>query len=261
MTVAQPGLHQAEPAAHHTEMPLLDHLRELRNRVVVCAGAVVLGSLVCFLIWERILGWLLAPGRVDHPELKVVSFSPTDRIGVVFKIGMYGGLALASPIIIYELLAFIVPGLTTRERRMILPTVASTFAFLLSGMAFAYWIVLPKSLGFLLSFGSGTIENQIGIDSYLSFVLKSIFWTGLSFELPIVMAIIAWVGIATWRQMLKFWRYAIVLILILACFVVPTPDPVDQGIVAVPLFGLYLLGIALARIVGKRRPQAEVPGV
>lgn len=227
-------------------MTLLEHLLELRNRVLVSAIALVAGSLVCFLFWQKILGWLLAPGREAIPGMKVASFAPADRIGTIFEIGMYGGFALASPVILYELLAFVVPGLKSSERRLLFPAVLGTLAFMLMGMAFGYFIVLPLSLGFLLNFGKDEIQNVIGVKEYTSFVVRSVFFSGLAFELPMVMGLLGWLGLFRARQMLSFWRYAIVLIFIMACFVVPTPDPVDQTIVSIPLLGLYFLGIGFA---------------
>jgi sec-independent protein translocase protein TatC len=242
-------------------MTLLQHLRELRNRVFVMAIAVTIGGLVCFFFWETILGWLLAPGRAHSPGLKLASFSPVDRIGVIFQIGMYGGFALASPVVIYEVLAFVVPGLTGRERRFLFPALFGTFFFLVAGMAFGYYIILPLSLGFLLHFGSDQIENVIGVKQYINFVIRSVFWSGIAFELPMVLALLGGLGLVRPRQMLHFWRYAIVLIFILACFVVPTPDPIDQTIVSVPLLGLYFLGIGFAWFLHPSRRKPKVPAV
>lgn len=263
---AQPELQPltaAEPAPSHVrgEMTILEHLRELRNRAIVCSAAVVVGCGICFYFWETILGWLLAPGRAQDPALKLASFSPVDRIGAIFKIGMYGGIALASPIIIYEVLAFVVPGLTARERRAAIPAVFGSMAFLFAGMAFAYWLVLPLSLGFLLNFGGHIINNVIGIHQYTDFVLRSMFFAGLAFELPMVLGLLGWLNLVQPRSMLGFWRYMIVIVFVAACFIVPTPDPVDQAIVAIPLMGLYLLGIGLAWALGRGRRRAALEAV
>ncbi len=238
------------------EMTLMGHLIELRNRAIICAAAVLIGCCICFYFWEPILGWLLAPGRVQDPGLKLASFSPTDRIGVIFKIGMYGGVAIASPIVIYQILAFVVPGLTTRERRAVIPIVTGAVAFLAGGMAFAYWAVLPLSLGFLLKFGGSQINNLIGVRQYTDFVVRSMFFSGLAFELPIVLGILGWLNVVQPKALLGFWRYMIILVFIGACFIVPTPDPIDQAIVAVPLMGLYLVGIAFAWMFGRNRRNA-----
>ncbi len=258
---AQAGVVSELRRGDGAEMTLLDHLRELRNRVIVSAAAVVLGAAVCFFFWDTILGWLLAPGRAQSPDLKVASFSPVDRIGVMFQIGMYGGFTLASPVVVYEVLAFVVPGLTGRERRVLFPALLGTLLFLLAGLAFGYYLVLPLSLGFLLNFGKENIQNVIGVKQYTSFVVRSMFWSGLAFELPMVLALLGWLGLVKPVQMLHFWRYAIVLIFILACFVVPTPDPFDQTIVAVPLLGLYFLGIGMAWSLqpSRRRKASDAP--
>jgi sec-independent protein translocase protein TatC len=242
------------------EMTLVEHLLELRNRVLISGIAVVVGMLVCLFFWQTIFGWLLAPAREEFPDFRLSSFSPTDRIQMVFKIGIYGGFLLASPVVVYEMLAFIVPGLTPRERTAIFPGMIGATMFLLGGMAFAYWVILPASLGFLLDFGSEDIQNVIGIKQYMDFVLRVIFWVGISFELPMVMALLGWLGVVTARQLLKFWRYAIVLCFVLAAIVTPTPDPLTQSLVGGPLIALYLLGIGMAWFTGRRhrrvRPEA-----
>lgn len=248
-----PSGHQGGP-----EMTLLDHLKELRNRVLVSAVAVVLGMLICFFFWQDILGWLLAPAREQIAGFRVASFSPTDRISIIVKIGLYGGMMLASPVLIYELLAFIVPGLTPRERRLLIPGIAGTVLFLLGGMAFAYWVILPASLGFLLELGSNEIENVTGIKQYVDFVVRIIFWVGVSFELPMVMLLAARLGVVRARQLLGFWRYAIIVIFVIAAVVTPTPDPITQTMVAGPLLVLYFVGILFAKLVQKPRDPAPL---
>ncbi len=238
-------------------MTLLEHLKELRNRVIVCALALVIGCLVSFLFWQTILGWLLAPARADHPDFALSIFSPTESIGLIFKIGLYGGLIIASPVWIYEAFAFVVPGLTPRERRMIFPGLFGTVLFLLGGMAFAYWIILPASLGFLLDIGSENLNPVIGAQQYMDFATRIIFWVGVAFELPMVLALAARLGLVRAGQLLHFWRYAIVLVFIIAAIITPTPDPFNQSLVGGPLLGLYFLGILLARIVQKPRPRPE----
>ena len=235
------------------EMTLLEHLKELRNRVIVCALALVIGILVCVVFWQSILGWLLAPAREQIPGFKLFVFSPTESIGILFKIGLYGGLILASPVWFYELLAFIVPGLTPREKRMIFPGMIGVIFFLMLGMAFAYWIILPASLGFLLKLGGDNFEQAIGVNQYTSFALRILFGVGIAFELPMVLALASRLGVVTARQLLHFWRYAIIVIFVIAAVITPTPDPFNQSLVAGPLLLLYFLGVLMARIVQKPR--------
>ncbi|MCK9518086.1 MAG: twin-arginine translocase subunit TatC [Dehalococcoidia bacterium] len=240
------------------EMTLMEHLKELRNRVIVCAVAIVLGVIVCAFFWETILGWFLAPAREEIPDFRLVSLTPTDRIATIFKIAMYGGLVLASPVIIYEVMAFVVPGLTPKERNILLPGLLGTIFFLLAGMAFAYWIILPQSMGFLLNIGADEIENQQQIQAYVNFCTRLIFWTGIAFELPMVIAIAAKLGLVRARQLLGFWRYAIIIVFILAAIVTPTPDPVTQTFVAGPLLVLYFVGILFAWTLQPKQPEGTV---
>jgi len=242
------------------EMTLLEHLKELRYRVMVSGLAVLIGVIVCFYFWETILGWMLAPARERVEDFRVSSFSPTDRIGIIVKIGLYGGVILASPVVIYQMMAFILPGLTPKERRILLPGIVGGAAFLLAGMAFAYWVILPASLGFLLELGSDQIENVIGIKQYVDFVTRIVFWVGVSFELPMVLALAAKLGLVRARQLLGFWRYAVVIVFIIAAVVTPTPDPVTQTFVAGPLLGLYFIGILMAWAVQPKRKQPAGPG-
>ncbi len=187
-------------------------------------------------------------GSKSEENFRLASFSPTDRISAIFKIAIYGGLLLALPVIIYEALAFIVPGLTRGERRVLLLGVFGCAFFMLAGMAFAYYIVLPRALDFLLNVAAENVENVTGIHEYISFVTRIILWVGIAYQLPMVLAIAARVGLVTAGQLLRFWRYAIVLVFLLAAIATPTPDPLTQSVVAVPLLGLYFLGVFFARI-------------
>jgi sec-independent protein translocase protein TatC len=245
------------PPHGDAEMTLLEHLKELRNRVVISAVAVVLGMVICIIFWETIIGWLIAPARDEIPDFRPNIFSPTETIGIMFKVGLYGGLLLASPVVIYEITAFIVPGLTPRERRFVLPGLAGIVSFLLAGMAFAYWVILPASLGFLLNFGSGNFEEEIGAKQYIDFAVRIIFWVGISFELPMLLALLAKLRVVRARQLIGFWRYAVVIIFIIAAIVTPTPDPITQTFVAGPLVFLYIVGIFFAWIIQPKRPREE----
>lgn len=238
-------------------MTLIEHLLELRNRVIVCAIALIIGTLASFLFWETILGWLLAPARAQIPDFRVSSFAPIDRITAMFKIGVYGGLTLSSPIIIYEVLAYIVPGLTPNERRMLAPGMIGVVLFMLTGMAFAYFIILPASLGFLLSVGQNEIQNVTGVKQYMDFVTQIVFWVGIAFEMPIAIALAARLGLIRAKQLFVFWRYAVILVFIVAAVITPTPDPFNQALVGGPLLLLYFIGVFLAWIVQKPRPKAE----
>lgn len=237
------------------EMTLIEHLKELRNRVIWCAVSLVGGVVLCAVFWQTILGWLLAPARESHPEFELTIFAVTESISVLFKIALYGGLIVASPMVLYQTLMFVVPGLTASERKLILPAVLGGVGFLLAGMSFAYWVILPVSLNFLLDFGSDQFDPEIGASQYIGFALRIIFWVGLAFELPMVMALLARLGLVRARQLIGFWRYAILIIFIIAAVVTPTPDPLTQSLVAGPLILLYILGIVFAWILQRPKPR------
>lgn len=255
----EPNLHAVESDGG-AEMTLIEHLKELRNRVIVCAIAVMLGIALCAIFWQDIVGWLIAPARADHPGFALNVFSPTETIFLAFKIAMYGGLILASPVVIYEIMMFVVPGLTPQEKKLILPGLLGTLAFLLGGMAFAYWIILPASLSFLLDFGGDEFNNVIRAKEYIDFATRIIFWVGLAFELPMIIALLAKLKVVSARQLIGFWRYMIILVFIIAAIVTPTPDPITQTFVAGPLLVLYVVGVLFAwalRRGEKRPPEAE----
>ncbi len=196
-------------------------------------------------------------GSKSEEDFRLASFSPTDRISAIFKVSIYGGLLLAMPVIIYEVLAFIVPGLTGKERRILLGGVLGSMFFLVAGMAFAYYIVLDRALDFLLGVAAGNVENVIGIHEYISFVTRIILWVGVAYQLPMVLALLGRLGMVTAGQMLRFWRYAIVLVFILAAVATPTPDPLTQSVVAIPLLGLYFLGVLFAKLLYTPREERE----
>jgi len=243
-----------EPPPESGEMSLIDHLKELRNRAMVAMAAMVIGVLVSFYFWRDIAAWMIRPAKNYDPDFTLAVFGPTESFFLAMKMSMYSGVILASPIIIYEILMFVLPGLTAKEKKLILPSIAGTVFFLLMGVSFAYYIILPASLNFLLNFGGDNFEEVIQAEKYFNFTLRIIFWVGISFQMPMVIALLARLGVVTARKVLGFWRYMIVVIFVIAAVVTPTPDPITQTFVAGPLIVLYLVGIALAYLVQPKKP-------
>jgi sec-independent protein translocase protein TatC len=254
---SQPRLTAVKGYAGGPEMTLLEHLKELRNRVIVSAIALVIATAFCAIFWTQVYDFLIEPARSSHPEWKPTVFGPTEKIFLVFKIALYGGISVASPVIIYEILAFIVPGLTPRERKVVFPALLGSIGFLLLGMAFAYYIVVPVSFGFLYDFGGDRFNIAIGLKQYFDFAIHLVFWSGIAFELPMVMTLLGWLGLVRARQMLRFWRYAIVIVFLIAAVVTPTPDPLTQAVVAGPLLGLYFVGVLFAKLAQRPNRTAE----
>ncbi len=237
-------------------MTLVEHLKELRYRLLISAIAVVAGLVVTSIFGNDLIGFLKKPGEARHAELQLIFIEPFEMFATYFKVSLLGGLVLAMPIIVYQLLAFVSPGLKANEKKWVYLTVCGAMGLFLAGVAFAYYVALPPALDFLLNF-SGEAEPTIRIGSYIDFVTRLLFWTGVSFETPLIIMYLARFGIVGARQLLQWWRYAILGAFVLAAVVTPTPDPVTQSVVAGPILALYFLGILLAVLVRPRRKPAQ----
>ncbi len=232
---------------------ILEHLSELRYRLMVSAGALIVGVAVS--LWP-LTGWfidfLAEPGRDRVENFQLIFTEPLEYWTSYFRVSLLLGITIAMPIIIYQLLAFVGPGLTRQERRWLYPIVAGASLSFVGGAAFAYYIELPPALSFLLDQPSSfteEVEPLIKIQSYIDFVTRLILATGLVFELPLVVMGLAKLGVVTSRKLLGWWRYALVLAFVLAAIVTPSIDPVTQSLVAGPIIVLYFAGIALAKLV------------
>jgi sec-independent protein translocase protein TatC len=257
---AQPQ--QYQPATQERfpgkEMTVLEHLIELKNRLIVCAIAVVIGMVVSLIFAEEIIGWLEEPAKSRVGDFQPVQNRVTEYLEVYFRVGLLGGLILAMPVLVYEILMFVTPGLTPRERKMLFPSLIGIVAFFLMGCAFAYFVVLPPSLKFLLTFGNDVVDDFINIGDYINFVTRLIFFMGVAFETPMILAACAWLGVIRAKQLLGMWRYAFIASVAAAAIITPTPDPVICLTVAGPIFGLYLFGVGLAYLVQPKLPRSAL---
>jgi len=235
-------------------LTLLEHLQEFRYRITVSAIAVLLGMAVAFIFAGDIIDFLKQPAEDRSPNFQLQFIEPFEKFGAYFRVSMLGGLVLAMPVVLYQLLRFVTPGLKPNERRwLILTTVGATGLFVI-GVLFAYYLALPPAMDFLLNFGGEDIASpNIRIGSYIDFVTRLVFWIGVAFETPIVVMFLAKLRVVRARQLVGWWRYAIVIAFIIAAIVTPTPDPVTCTVVAVPIIALYFLGAALAFLVQPRR--------
>jgi len=243
-------------AAGGKYMTILEHLQELRRRLLVAGLAVVLSTGASFYFTKQILEFLKQPAEERSSDFILIFTEPTEKLVAYFQVALLVGLAGAMPVIIYEALMFVAPALTRQEKRWVYAVVlGATLAFAV-GMAFAYYVALPPALGFLLNFGGGEVAKpQIKIGSYVDFVTRLLLWTGVVFETPLVIMGVARFGVITSRQLVHLWRYAIIGAFVVAAIVTPSVDPVTQSLVAGPLIALYVLGIVLARIVEPRRAR------
>ncbi len=231
-------------------LTIMEHLLELRYRVMVCAGALIVGIGVSLYPLTRIaFDFLIQPGKDQVEGFQLHQFQLLEYWSTYFRVSLLLGLAIAMPVIMYQALAFVGPGLTKQERKWLFPIVAGCSAMFVAGMAFAYYIELPPALRFLLNTGNDDIKATIGVKTYVDTVTRLLLVTGLTFQLPFVIMGLAKIGIVTSRKLLGWWRYAILASVVAAAVVTPSIDAYTQTIVAVPILVLYVIGMALARLV------------
>ncbi len=231
-------------------LTVIEHLQELRHRVMMSALALVVGVGVS--IWpltKYALHFLVIPAQQQLQGFKLHQFQLLDYWSTYFRVSLLLGVALAMPVIMYEILAFVAPGLTKGERKWLYPIVVGASAMFVLGMAFGYYVELPPALRFLLHANSNDVEPTIGVQTYVDTVTRLLLVTGLVFETPFVMMGLAKIGVVTSRRLLGWWRYAILLAFVIAAIVTPSIDPVTQTVVALPILVLYFLGAALAKLV------------
>lgn len=230
----------------------MEHLKELRYRVTMSAVGVIIGLLISAIFADDFIRFLMEPAEEKDPEFRLVFIEPFENFVTYFRVSLLGGLILGMPFIVYHALRFVTPGLRPEERKWLYGTVAGATGLFLLGVAFAYYVALPPALNFLLNFNDDLAEPAIRIGAYIDFVTRLMLWTGVSFETPIVIMFLARFRIVNWRQLLQWWRLAIVGAFLIAAIVTPTIDPVTQAFVAGPIIVLYFVGVVLAVIVRPR---------
>jgi sec-independent protein translocase protein TatC len=231
---------------------LLDHLNELRKHLFRAALFMVITTSVTAFFMRDLLAFVTEPvGGIEALQ----AIEVTESVGVVVRIALLGGFALALPYIIFELYLFIAPGLKARARVTGILVIPIAFLFFVGGMAFAYFVMMPTALPFLLTFMD--IPAAIRPASYINFVTSLLFWIGIAFQFPLIVFAMAGMGLVRAENLLRQWRIAIVIIAIAAAMITPTIDPINMALVMGPMIVLYFLGIGLAFIAqGKREKRA-----
>ena len=232
------------PPQEAAVMPLMEHLKEFRTRLIRAFIALFITTAISFVFARQVFVILLEPlGDVTVQALK-----PTESLGNYMKVALLCGVILAMPFIVYQVARFIAPGLTKSEKRYLWVLVPGATLCFLTGVAFAYFVMLPAALPFLGSFMADLIEQNWAIGEYLSFVTSLLFWIGLAFELPLFVYFLAKAGVIDAQTLSKNRKYAIIAIAVLAAVITPTVDPLNMALVMGPLIVLYELGVILARI-------------
>ena len=240
------------------ELSFMEHLGELRRRVVICVIAVLAGSAASFVFYEEIIELLSRPAYdlKGSQGIELVFIEITELLTTAVKVSFVAGFVLALPVVLYQVIMFVAPGLTGRERRylfLFLPMALVAFA---CGVAFCYFVLIPPALRFLLGF-SDVAEPLIRISNFVNLMVRLLFWMGVAFETPLIMYMLAQLGIVSARQLSRFRRVWVVLAFLLGAIITPTFDPVNQTLVAGPLLVLYELGVLLAKLADRSRRRTE----
>lgn len=225
------------------KLSLLGHLEEIRRRLLYSTIFLIITIAVAFYFSQRIFDFLVSQAP---PEVPIIAITPTEMIVIYFKVCLYTALAMAMPFFIYQLIMFIRPALTRKERFYLYALMPALLLFFLAGAAFAWFVFLPNALDFLLHFMDDIVTYQIKIASLISFEVQIVFWMGVVFELPVVTFFLAKIGILNYRWLAKQWKWAFVGSFVVGAAITPTPDPINCTIVSVPIFLLYLLSILTA---------------
>ena len=225
-------------------MSRMEHLDELRRRIVHAAAYLAVGFAVAYVFHERLYGFIQEP--LDRLHIKLNYTHPMDALNLYLQVSLIGGAILASPFILYQVWLFIAPGLYQKERRFVIPFMGATVGLFLAGAAFGYFYVLPGALKILiLDFGK-KFNPIVTIEEYTGFFLSIILGLGISFELPILIFFLALFGIVSPQFLWKNIRYAILAVFLVSAIITPSPDPWTMCIYAIPMLCLYLIGIGVA---------------
>ena len=241
------------------ELTLLEHLSELRRRVFIALAALIIGAMVAFLFWADIVELLKRPAQElnDGAGVTLIATQVTELLSTSVKVSLVCGFVLALPVILYQVIRFVAPGLSPGERRYLFLFMPGALLAFVGGVAFAYFILTPRALPFLLTFGDGVAEPLIRISNLVDVMLRLLFWMGLAFETPVVMYLLAQLGLVSSRMFARFRKYWVVVAFILGAIITPTFDPINQALVAAPLLVLYEGGIFLAWLAGRTRRRSR----
>ena len=236
-----------DAVTHRAELPgmsLMEHLEELRKRIVHSAIYLMVGFLVAYIFHERLYGLVQQP--LDRLHIKLNYTHPMDALNLYLQVSLIGGAILASPFILYQVWLFIAPGLYQKERRFVVPFMGATVGLFLLGASFGYFYVLPGALKILIVDFGKHFNPIITIEEYTGFFLSIILGLGISFEMPILIFFLAMFGIVSPQFLWKNIRYAVLAVFLVAAIITPSPDPWTMCIYAIPMLCLYLIGIAVA---------------
>ncbi len=240
------------------EAPITEHLAELRTRIFRSLIAIIVAMVAVFTKVDFFFEFFKEPLNKAFPDLKLVALTPTESFFTAFKIAFLVGFVIASPFVFYQVWKFIEPALYEEEKKLVVPFVLFTTVFFISGAMFAYFGVLPLAIKFLLTFGYTQldVEAMISVSSYISFVVRLILAFGITFELPVILSLLARLGLVTPETLAKFRPYFVVAAFVMAALLTP-PDVISQVFLAMPLIVFYEISIWMAKILYPRSERGK----
>jgi len=238
--------------SNNESMPFLDHLEELRWRLIKSIASVLIGAVISFYFIDQIIEFLVKPTEALKNSMDLQVLKVQGMFMIKWSIALFGGIIISIPVLTFQIWKFVAPGLYIDEKKYIIPLIIFTFLSFLCGLIFAYMIVIPFSLGFFTSVGFEGIQNNFSINYYFSFITWLMIGSGLIFELPVIVFILSVIGLLTPAFMRHYRRYAIVIILVLSAFITP-PDPVSLVLMSIPLLVLYEVSIGVSWLVNRKK--------
>jgi sec-independent protein translocase protein TatC len=240
------------------KMSFLEHLDELRSRLIRVVLALLVAFVVCWAFRDPIFHFLTQPLRESHPDIKFIFTSPSEALILKMKMAFFVGIFAAAPYLLYQVWAFVSPGLYQHEKAYAVPFIASGTLFFLGGAAFGHYYLFPMTFRFLVEFGGTDMQFLPKVGEYYTFYSWFLLGLGIVFQLPVVIFVLARIGLVTPGFLMRKFKYAVVISFVVAAIITPTPDIVTQSLLAFPMLGLYLLGVGVAALFGRpRRREAE----
>jgi len=236
---------------------LKPHIADLRKRLMVSAASLIVTFFICFFFYEPILGWMMVPVEaVLPPNSQMVAVEIQETFFTALKVAFFSGFIISLPVIFWQLWLFLAPGLYEHEKKLVVPFVFFATLMFLIGSSFAYWVVVPFGFEFLVNFGSAVVTVLPSIGKYVGFFTKLLFGFGVAFELPVITFFLAKIGLVDDRMLKDFFKYAVVLIFILASLLTP-PDVLTQFLMAGPLILLYGVSIYIAKVFNPAQTEED----
>ena len=234
-------------------MTFLEHLDELRVRLMHSLGALVVGTIICWGFHERIFHFLTQPLRNAYPAVKFITTGPTEAFMMYVKMSFFVGIFLVAPYILYQVWAFIAPGLYSHEKAYAAPFIVAGSLFFLLGGGFGHYILFPTTFKFLYEFAGDDMQFLPKVDEYFAFYSWFLLGLGLVFQIPVVIFVLARIGLVTPGFLMRQFKFAVLASFVLSAIITPSADVVNQTMLALPMIGLYLLGVLVAVMFGQAR--------